>query len=64
MSLIKERMHKIVDSLPQNYFDNKTHSEMIFLLMKEYLDKYGEDQTTIIPGTNKHLNFETLKEIL
>ena len=64
MSKVKDRMLKIVDSLPENYFDNMTHSEMILRLMKEYLDRYGEDETTIIPGTNKHLNFETLKEML
>lgn len=64
MSKVKNRMLKIVDSLPENYFDNKTHTEMVLMLMKEYIDKYGEDETTIIPGTNKHLNFETLKEML
>lgn len=32
--------------------------------MIEYLKRYDEDETTIIPGTNKHLNLETLKEIL
>ena len=31
---------------------------------KWYIKRYGEDETTLIPGTNKHLSFETLKEIL
>lgn len=64
MSKVKDRMLEIVNSLPENYFDNKTHTEMILMLMKEYLDRYGLDETTIIPGTNKHLTFETLKEML
>ena len=37
---------------------------MILMLMKEYLNEYGEDETTIIPGTDKHFTFETLKETL
>ena len=64
MFKVKKRMLEIVDSLPENYFDNMTNTEKIFMLMKEYLDRYGEDETTIIPGTNKHFNMETLKEIL
>jgi hypothetical protein len=64
MSIVKDRMLKIVDSLPENYFDNKSYTEMILMLMKEYLNEYGEDETTIIPGTDKHFTFETLKETL
>lgn len=64
MSKVKSRMLEIVDSLPENYFEHKTYTEMVLMLMKEYIDKYGEDETTIIPGTDKHLNFETLKEML
>lgn len=64
MSKVKDRMIKIVDSLPENYFDNMNYTDMIFALMKEYLDRYGEDETTIIPGTDKHLNLETLKEMI
>ena len=30
----------------------------------EYIKRYGEDETTIIPGTDKHFNYETLKEML
>ena len=64
MSKVKKRMLEIVDSLPKNYFDNMTNNQIVFMLMKEYLDRYGEDETTIIPGTNKHFNLETLKEML
>ena len=32
--------------------------------MMEYINRYGEDETTIIPGTDKHFNYETLKEIV
>ena len=64
MSIVKDRMLKLVDSFPNNYFDNKTFDEILLLLVKVYLDKYGEDETTIIPGTNKHINLETLGEIL
>jgi len=62
MSIVKDHMFKILNSLPEDYFDNKTYAEMILLLMKEYLDKYGEDETTLIPGTNQHFTFETLKQ--
>lgn len=64
MSKVKNRMHDIVDSLPQDYFENKTYVEMILMLMEEYLNKYGEDETTIIPGTDKHFTFVVLKEML
>ena len=36
---------------------------MAFKLMLEYIKRYGEDETTIIPGTDKHFNYETLKKI-
>lgn len=36
---------------------------MVFKLMVEYIKRYGEDETTIIPGTDKHFNYENLKEI-
>lgn len=64
MSKVKDRMLEIVDSLPENYFDNKKYTEMVLILMKKYIEKYGQDETTIIPGTDKHLNLETLKDIL
>ena len=37
---------------------------MVFKLMMEYIKRYGEDETTIIPGTDKHFNYQTLKEML
>ena len=53
---VKQRMLDIVDSVPEDYFDGLKPTEMVFKLMFEYIDRYGEDETTIIPGTNKHLN--------
>ena len=61
---VKQRMLDIVNSLPDDYFDGLKPTEMVFKLMFEYIDRYGEDETTIIPGTSKHLNRETLKEML
>ncbi|MBO5004075.1 MAG: hypothetical protein J6D03_02245 [Clostridia bacterium] len=64
MADVKQRMLDIVNSLPENYFDNLKPTEMVFKLMMEYINTYGEDETTIIPGTDKHFNYETLKELL
>jgi len=64
MADVKQRMIDIVNSVPEDYFDGLEPTEMVFKLMMEYINRYGEDETTIIPGTNKHLNYETLKEIL
>jgi len=61
---VKQRMLDIVNSVQEDYFDGLKPTEMAFKLMMEYINRYGEDETTIIPGTNKHLNYETLKEIL
>lgn len=61
---VKQRMIDIVNSVPENFFDGLKPTEMVFKLMIEYIKRYGEDETTIIPGTNKHLNYETLKEML
>lgn len=61
---IKQRIIEIVNSLPNNYFNNLKPTEIVFKLMIEYINKYGEDETTIIPGTNKYLNYETIKKIL
>lgn len=61
---VKQRMIDIVNSLPENYFEHLKPTEMVFKLMMEYLKRYGEDETTIIPGTNKHFNYETLKDML
>lgn len=64
MANVKQRMIDIVNSLPENYFDKLKPTEMVFKLMMEYINTYGEDETTIIPGTDKHFNYETLKELL
>ena len=64
MTEVKKRMLDIVNSVPKDFFDGLKPTEMVFKLMFEYIDRYGEDETAIIPGTNKHLNRETIKEIL
>ena len=64
MPSVKQRMLDIVDSVPENFFEGLKPTEMVFKLMFEYINRYGEDETTILPGTNKHLNYEFLKEIL
>lgn len=63
MADVKQRMIDIVNSVPNYYFDGLKPTEMVFKLMLEYIKRYGEDETTIIPGTNKHLNYDTLKEM-
>lgn len=45
-------MLDIVDSVPKDFFDGLKPTEMVFKLMIEYIDRYGEDETTIIPVTN------------
>ena len=62
MADVKQRMIDIVNSVPEDYFDGLKPTEMVFKLMVEYIKRYGEDETTIIPGTDKHFNYETLKE--
>ena len=64
MPNVKQRMIDIVNSVPDDYFDGLKPTEMVFKLMMEYIKRYGEDETTIIPGTDKHLNYETLKRCL
>lgn len=64
MADVKQRMIDIVNSVPKDYFDGLRPTEMVFKLMVEYIKRYGEDETTIIPGTNKHISFETIKEML
>ena len=64
MANVKQRMIEIVNSVPEDYFDGLEPTQMVFKLMLEYLDRYGEDETTIIPGTNTHLNRKTIKEII
>ena len=61
---VKQRMLDIVDSVPEDFFDNLKQTQMAFKLMMEYIKRYGEDETTIIPGTDKHFNYETLKELI
>ena len=61
---VKQRMIDIVNSVPDDFFDSLKPTEMVFKLMMKYIKRYGEDETTIIPGTDKHLNYETLKEII
>lgn len=61
---VKQRMIDIVNTVPKDYFDGLKPTEQVFKLMMEYIKRYGDDETTIIPGTDKHLNFETLKEML
>ena len=64
MADVKQRMIDIVNSVPEDYFDGLKPTEMVFKLMMEYIKRSGEDETTIIPGTDKHFNYETLKEML
>lgn len=61
---VKQRLLDIVDSVPEDFFDGLKPTEQVFKLMFEYIKRYGDDETTIIPGTDKHLNIETLKEML
>lgn len=61
---VKQRMIDIVDSVPNDFFDALKPTEIAFKLMIEYIKRYGEDETTIIPGTNKHFTYETIKEML
>lgn len=61
---VKQRMIDIANSVPDNYFDGLKPTEMVFKLMMEYIKIYGEDETTIIPGTDKHFSYETLKEMI
>ena len=60
---VKQRMIDIVNSVPDDYFDGLKPTEMVFKLMVEYIKRNGEDETTIIPGTDKHFNYENLKKI-
>lgn len=64
MADVKQRMLDICDSVPEDFFDGLKPTEMVFKLMFEYIDRYGEDETTILPGTNKHITRETIKEML
>ena len=63
MPSVKQRMFDILDSVPEDFFDGLKPTEKVFKLMFEYINRYGEDETTIIPGTNKHLNLEYFREL-
>ena len=63
MANVKQRLLDICDYVPKDFFDGLKPTEMVFKLMFEYIDRYGEDETTILPGTNKHLTRETIKEM-
>ncbi len=63
MSKVIDRMQKIVSELPQDYFDNMDEYATVGALIDLYLKKYGEDETTLIPGTNTHMNYEYFKNL-
>lgn len=52
MADVKQRMLDICETVPKDFFDGLKPTEMVFKLMFEYIDRYVEDETTIIPGTN------------
>lgn len=53
MADVKQRMIDIVNSVPDDYFDDLKPTEMVFKLMMEYIKRYGGDETTIIQTTLK-----------
>lgn len=63
MSKVMDRMKEIVSELPQDYFDNMNEYATVGTLIDLYLKKYGEDETTLIPGTNTHMNHEYFKKL-
>lgn len=62
MSKVKQRMLEILDSLPQDCFDGKPTKEIICFLARRYIEIYGQDETTIIPGTDKHFTVDDFPE--
>lgn len=58
MQKVKQRMLEILDSLPEDCFDGKPTNEIICFLARRYIEIYGEDETTIIPGTDKHFTVD------
>lgn len=59
MQKVKQRMLEILNSLPEDCFDGKSTNEIICFLARRYLEIYGQDETTIIPGTdNKHFTVD------
>lgn len=63
MSKVMDRMKEIVSELPQDYFDNMDEYATVGALIDLYLKKFGEDETTLIPGTNTHMNRKYFKEL-
>ena len=63
MSKVMDRMKEIVSELPKDYFDNMDEYASVGELLNLYLEKYGEDETTLIPGTNTHMNREYLLKL-
>ena len=63
MPKVIDRMKEIVSKLPQDCFDDMDEYEMVGILIDLYLKKYGEDETTLIPGTNTHMNYEYFKNL-
>lgn len=64
MTEVKRRMIDIVNSVPSNFFDGLDPIEMVQKLIEEYIKIYGEDETTVIPGTDRHLNDEIFKKMI
>lgn len=63
MSKVMDRMKEIVSELPQDYFDNMDEYATVGALIDLYLKKYGEDETTLIPGTDTYMNHEYFKNL-
>ncbi len=63
MKKVQQRMLEILDSLPKGCCDGKSPKEILWFLARKYVEIYGDDETTIIPGTdNKHFNVEDFPE--
>ena len=63
MKKVQKRMLEILDSLPPDCFDNKSSTEIAFFLGRRYVEIYGEDETTLKPGTkNEHFKVEDFPE--
>ena len=62
MADVKQRMLDIVDSVPKDFFDGLKPTEMVFKLMFEYIDRYGEDETTLYDFIYNLVFFISLKE--
>lgn len=58
MQKVKQRMLEILDSLPEECFNGKSTNEIICFLARRYIEIYGKDETTIIPGTDKYFSVD------